>query len=270
MRFLRLVLAFLRKDLLEDLSYRFALLFKIGAVFLWLFILSVFSDFVGEELDARIERYEGNYFAFAVLGLGLYSFLATAVHELSVKIRRAQVVGTLEALLSTRTSLRSIVVCLPVYPFVARSVYTTVFVAGGALLFDVPLKLGNWPTALLLFLLTMGAFGCIGLLIAGLTIAFKRVEFIAGAVSFASFWMGGVIMTRDPLPGVLQAAAHLLPITPALEGLRLVMLNDAPLGEVLPQVLMLIAFIVVLLPAGILFFRWSVRRAMRDGTLTQY
>ena len=57
------------------------------------------------------------------------------------------------------------------------------FVAGGALLFDVHLKLDNWEAALLLFLLAMGACGCIGLLNAELTSAFKRVEFVAGGTT---------------------------------------------------------------------------------------
>ena len=56
MKSFRTVVAFLRKDFLESISYRFQLLFEVAAVFFTLFLLYVISDFVGDAVSARLEK----------------------------------------------------------------------------------------------------------------------------------------------------------------------------------------------------------------------
>jgi len=268
--FLRTAAAFLKKDLLEQFSYRFALLFQLAGLVLLLFFVAVFSEFVGGLVEAKLARYEGSYFAFVVVGLGLYSFLEGSVYHLSRGIRRAQVIGTLEALLATRTSMPTLVMCVPLYALLGTSLRVLVILLFGALFFDMPLRTGNLPAALLVFALTVAAFGGLGLFVAGLTIAFKRSEPVAGLISIASLLLGGVYFPVDALPEWLERASVLTPLTPALEGLRLCLLADVPFAELRPSVLGLVAFAALLVPCGAAFFRWSLRRAMRDGTLTQY
>ena len=129
---------------------------------------------------------------------------------------------------------------------------------------------GALPSALLVFSLTVAAFGGLGLIVASLTIAFKRSEPVASFISISSLLLGGVYFPVEALPGWLHRFAALTPLTPALDGLRLCLLADAPLSELRPALVALSIFVVVLIPAGALLFRWALRRAMRDGTLTQY
>lgn len=271
MSFLRTAVAFLRRDLLVQASYRLNLLFGLGAVLATLLFLTYVSDFVGPLAEKRLEGYGGSYFAFLVLGLGVQSFLAAALQQTGRRLREAQMLGTLEALLATRAGVPTILVCLPLSGYLQTSLRVLAYLLLGALVFDMPLHLGNWPAALLVFLLTLLAFGSLGLVFAGLTIAFHRAETLSFFVSTLALFLGGVYYPLEVLPEWLRGPAHLLPITPALKALRVALLApDAGWERILPQVAILVGFVLLVLPLAFLAFRASLRRAMRDGTLTQY
>jgi ABC-2 type transport system permease protein len=263
--------AFLRRDFLVQVSYRVNFLLGIATTIASLFFLMFISDFVGPLAEDKLDGYGGEYFPFLVLGIAMQSFLETALNQASRRIREGQVLGTLEALLVTRTGLPTILVCMPLYALLETAFHVLLYIGLGVFLFDMPIRFGNAPAALVIFFTTIFAFGSLGLVVAGLTVAFKRAEPIAKLIGGLCLFLGGVYYPLSILPEWLRGPAHLLPITPALRGLRLALLSDTSgWGEILPHLFSLLAFIAVVLPLGILFFRWSLRRAMRDGTLTQY
>lgn len=263
-------LAFLRKDLLEATSYRLNFVLGAGGIVLTLLFLALVSDFVGPLVEQRLDGYQGNYFSFVVLGIGLQSFLSTALLQLSSDIRRAQTLGTLEALLATRTSVAALMACMPLYAFLQTSTRVFGYLVLGVWFFDMPIRWGNWPAALAVLALTIVAFACLGMVVASFTIAFKRSQPITTLISALSLFLGGIYYPLSVLPNWIRDYAYLLPITPALEGIRLALLNEGSWRDIAPFLLMLTAFIVILTPVALLAFRWALRRSMRDGTLTQY
>ena len=100
------------KDLLEETSYRFTFLFGFAGIIFSLLFLTFIARTFGDRVSESMLPYGGDYFAFVVVGIAIYSFLGAALQRLAQVIRQAQVMGTLEALLSTRTSLATIVLCL--------------------------------------------------------------------------------------------------------------------------------------------------------------
>jgi ABC-2 type transport system permease protein len=270
MSFLWTALAFVKKDLQEDASYRFGFALALGHTLLTLLFLLFVSRFLGASVGDRLDGHGGNWFSFAVVGVSLHSFLQAAIQRLASQIRAAQVLGTLEALLTTRTNLPTLVACLPAYPLLQTSLRVFGYLALGVWIFGMPLQVGDWTAALAVFALTLFAFGCLGLFTAGMTIAFKRAEPVGTLIAGLSFFLGGIYYPLSALPEWLRGPAHLLPITPALEALRRILLSEGRWADVLPELGMLLAFLAVMVPASLAFFRWAIRRAMRDGTLTQY
>jgi ABC-2 type transport system permease protein len=263
--------AFLRKDFLEETSYRANALLGLGATLFVLLFLRIVTDFIGPLVETRLGSYGGNYFAFVVLGLGIYSFQGAALRQLSRKIREAQLLGTLEALLATRTGMPAIVVCLPLFVYLQTSLRVLGYLAIGSLLFGLSLHWGNWPAGLAVLAGTILAFGSLGLVVAALTTAFKRTEPVVNLIGGLSIFFGGIYYPVDQLPRALQTIAPFFPITPAVEGARKALLVEgAGWGDVARALLPLFVFVAVMLPLGAAFFRWALRRAMRDGTLTQY
>jgi ABC-2 type transport system permease protein len=267
---LRVAVAFLRKDFLQETSYKLNYaLGLLGIVFSLLF-LTLISDFIGPSVGARLEDYGGNYFAFVVLGIGLHSFLGAALNQLSQRIREAQIMGTFEAILATGAPVPAIIVCLPLHSFCRTSARVLAYLLLGVLLFDMDVSWSRWPQALVLLVMTVAAFGCIGMLIASLTIAFKKTEPVGAMIGALSLFLGGVYYPLSVLPEWLRPVAYLFPITPALEGLRLALLGGGGWIEIWPHVAGLALFVALVLPLGVVVFGASLRNAMRNGSLTQY
>ncbi len=74
----------------------------------------------------------------------------------------------------------------------------------------------------------------------------------------------------EVLPQWLQTLSRLLPATYSLDALRRTMLRSASLSDVGGDLLALAAFALVLLPIGLLAFRYAVRWAKSDGSLSEY
>jgi ABC-2 type transport system permease protein len=85
-----------------------------------------------------------------------------------------------------------------------------------------------------------------------------------------SSFLGGIYYPVTILPGWLQFFSYLLPVTYALRGMRLALLQGASTGAILPDILVLALFSVLLMPASLSAFRFAVRRAKVDGSLSQY
>lgn len=269
MSFLSVPLAFLRKDFLEDSSYRLQFVLGLGFVVAQLTFLALLSDFVGP-LVAGEEGLDTGYLGFVLLGLCALDLLDTAVAQLSRSLRRAQTLGTLEALLATRTGLPTLILCMPLFAFARSGLRTLAFLALGWAFFGLPFHPRSLMAAAVAFVVTAGAFACIGVATAGLTIAFKRTQFVDSAITLASVFLGGVWYPREVLPDWLDRVAQALPITPALGALRGALLEGRGLVEIAPQLLHVAALGLAVLGPAVLLFRWSVRVALRDGTLTQY
>lgn len=260
--------AFLRKDFLEETSYRMRLLVQLLTGLLGLCVLVVFSEFISVKVADKFGTL--NYLAFALVGLTFHNLHQTFLNEFSRKIRAAQTLGTLEALLSTRTSVFVLVACMPLYPILRTTATLCLYLLVGYWFLEVPIQWGNWPACGLVLVASMVVFGSLGLGFAALTVVFKRTEAVIQTFNMVTFLAAGVFIPVPELPAWLQTAAKLVPMTPALEGLRQTVLHDAGLSAVGPALLHILVFACILLPLSLVAFRWAVRRAMLDGSLTQY
>lgn len=270
MSFLRVAGAFVRREFLEEASYPLKVIFSLGAVVISLGFLVVFTDFLGKTLIYKLGDTSGDYLPFVLLGVSFHTLLDTALRELSSRVRQAQTQGVLEALLATKAPLRFIMMALPLYPIMRACFRIFVLLLLGASLFGVSLRWENWPMACAAVAMGVIVFGALGLLFAGLTVVFKRTESVIQAFNASCFFLGGVIVPWEELPSVLQSVSAFLPLTPALEIFRYSLLDGSDWGEAWPAFVRMMLFAALLIPLSVYVFRWSVRQAMRDGSLAQY
>ncbi len=144
------------------------------------------------------------------------------------------------------------------------------YLAVGGLVFGAPMGRANVGVALLALLLSLLAFSGLGIISASIILVTKRGDPVTFLLASLSTLLGGVYYPVAVLPAWLQALAALRPLTHALRALRLALLEGAGLAEVAPNLAMLALFALVVLPGGVWAFRWALRRARSDGTLTQY
>jgi ABC-2 type transport system permease protein len=111
----------------------------------------------------------------------------------------------------------------------------------------------------------------VGILSAAFIIYFKRGDPVNFFISSAGFLFGGVLFPASAeVMGPLAGLSRFVPITYANRVVRQSLLQEATLAELLPDLAVLAAFAVVLLPIGIAGARLAIRHAKAEGSLIQY
>ncbi|MBW1808112.1 MAG: ABC transporter permease [Deltaproteobacteria bacterium] len=270
MRFLRKCWAFIIKDLYTDLSYRLAFFAQLVFVFFMVAAFYFFGRmFEGLQVES-LAPYGGAYFPFVIVGVAFSSYLSVAVRSFSDTIRSAQVLGTLEALLVTPTPVGQIIMMSSIYSFLATSLRVVLTLAIGWLLFEVDFHKANWPGAILVLLLTIFSFSFLGIFSASVVLVFKRADPSSWLVQGLSYLLGGVYYPVAVLPEWGQMLANILPITHALEAMRLLLLKGASLGEVANSIFGLLIFTAIAAPLSIGVFLLALRRVKREGSLSHF
>jgi ABC-2 type transport system permease protein len=268
-RLLPTLAAFLKRDFLIEISYRTSFVMQAFGIF----FSSLIWYFVARLVDAprTTPGLAGvDYFAYVLTGIALLHYLTSAMLSFAGKIRSEQMSGTLEAMLVTPTPIGTIVLGSSLWDFLLTSVKVLAYLLVGTLIFGVVLHLGNLLPALVIIGLTILAFSGIGILGAAFVLYLKRGDPITYLVSSGSALFGSVFYPAEDMPAWMETLSRFLPITYALRALRASLLRGEPLAALLPDLQILLAFIAVLLPTGILAFRFAVRKARQEGSLVQY
>jgi ABC-2 type transport system permease protein len=263
-------LAFLKRDFLIDISYKLKFLLQVGGIFISTLMLFFLSRLVGTGVANQMEPYGGNYFAFVLIGVAFTDYLSVSLGSFSGQIRSAQMMGTLEALLVTPTSVPTILFSSTLYNFSFTSVRVLLYLIIGVSVFRLNLNITSLPAFFVVMVLTILAFSGIGLLSAAFIIVFKQGSPISWVMGTASGLLGGVLYPVTVLPTWIQPYAYLLPITHALEAMRQVLLNGATFPTIYKEVLALSLFVVFLLPLGLLAFGRGLKIARKEGSLIHY
>jgi len=263
-------LAFLAKDFVNAASYKLAFVSQIFGIFFSVITFFFMSRLFGSAVLPYLEPYGGNYFSFVLVGIALASYLQVSLNSFSANIRDAQILGTLEAVLVTQTEIPTIILCASLYSFAMTSVRVLAFLLFGVFVFGMDIGGANLGGAAAILLITIIAFSSLGILSASFVMVWKLGNPLNWIFGNLSWVLGGVLYPVTVLPDWLQQVAYLLPITYALDGMRLALLKGYPLSRLWPSVLPLLAFAGLMLPASVWVFQRAVRKAKRDGTLTHY
>jgi ABC-2 type transport system permease protein len=262
--------AFLKKDLLVMLSYRFNLLLSLMGIFLSVVMFYFIGKTFSGAMSPFLQRYGGDYFPYVLIGIAVSNFVTVGLSALSQQARSAQVEGTLEALLSTPTSIYTVLMGNSLWSFLTAFGTAVALIAAGFLVIHFEVSLVRAAAAVVVLLLTFLAFLMVGMLSASFVIVFKRGDPISYLFGWSSFLLGGILFPVEVLPDPLPLLSRFLPITYAIEAVRQLLLVRAPFQSILPLVLTLCLFAVILGPVSVLFFRYAVHRARKDGNLVQY
>jgi ABC-2 type transport system permease protein len=264
------LLAFVKKDVLESLSYRFRLLLDLAGNIISLLIFYFIGKTFTSAISPYLQEYGNDFFAYVLVGIATANFVTVGLSALADEIRTAQVQGTLEFLLATPTSIYTILIGSTLWSFMSAFISAAGILVLGAIFLSFQISLNAALFSLLVLLLTFAAFLAIGMLSASFVIIFKQGNPIDYLLGWSSFFLGSVIFPVEVLPRPFQQIAQVLPITHAVRALRGLLLAESTVKEVIPSTVNLCIFIVVLAPLSALFLRFAVNRAKRDGNLVQY
>jgi len=263
-------LAFLWKDFISEASYKLAFLSQFFGIFITALAWFFLSNLFGKSVSGHLQAYEGNYFAFVIIGIAFSNYLQVALRSFSSNIRMSQTLGTLEAMLVTQTAIPTIIFSSSIYNFLITSFRVVVYLILGALFFGLNMGNANYGAAVIVLLITIVCFSSMGIISASFIMVFKKGNPVNWIFINLSWVLGGVYYPITILPDWLEKLAYLLPITYALEAMRLALLNGQSLGSLMPQIIPLFIFTAVMLPLSLSLFTFAVNRAKIEGSLVQY
>jgi ABC-2 type transport system permease protein len=126
----------------------------------------------------------------------------------------------------------------------------------GALVFGVPLR-GSLPALALICLLSALAFGRLGLLIASRS---RTIEAASGLMNLTMvpMWVfSGIFFSASRFPAVTQPFIQALPLTAVNNALRANMLEGAALAQLLPELAIIAAWLLLTFAVALRIFRWQ-------------
>ncbi len=262
--------AFLYRDFLITLSYRFRLLLSLMGMVAAIAMLFFMGKMFQNGFSMYLARYGNDYFAFALLGMCVSTFVSTGLYSLSSSVREAQMQGTLEVLLVTPTSANLILFGNSLWSFIQAFLMTVLYLGMTILIVGLHVSVARILLVFLVLVLTFICFLSLGMVSAAFIMTFKQgnpINLIFGA---SSYFFGGIFFPVEVLPKVLQGFSFILPISHATRAVRELLLVSGSSGEWRYTMAYLAVFAVVLFPLGLLSLRLALSRAKKEGSLVQF
>ncbi len=267
---MRLAWAFFKRDAIVALSYRISFFVSLLEVVTILGVFYYIGQTIGQQNLPVLARYGGSFLAFLLIGIALTDCVGVSLTTFAQQIREGQMTGTLEATLMSPVRLAAVLVYSSLWSYAFSAIRLLLYLGLGSLLYGVGLGNANIPSAIAVFVLTILCFMGIGMFWAGVVLLIKRGEAIMHLLGYVVMLVSGVLFPRGVLPHWVQRVGDMVPMTPALEGMRLALLQGRNIGELAPVFWKLLAFAAVLQALGIAGFNAAVRISKTGGTLAEY
>lgn len=261
---------FFKRDALTALSYRTSFLVQLLGNLLVLGVFYYIGLTIGPAQMPALKDYGGNYLAFLLIGIALTDCVGVSLSTFARQIREAQMTGALEATLMSPVSLSRILIYSSLWGYFFSAVRFVLYLVIGAALYGVRMSDANVTAATVLFVLVVLCFAGIGMAWAAVVLLIKRGEAMMTVAGYLVVLLSGVLFPTKVLPAWLQSVADFVPLTHALQGMRLALLQGEGLGRLAGTILTLGLFAGVLLAGGLLAFNAAVRATKKSGSLTEF
>jgi ABC-2 type transport system permease protein len=262
--------SFLKRDFSLALSYRLYFITQIFGIFFNVASSYFLSRLFGQAMIPQLEQYGGDYFSFVLIGIAFTSYLGLSLSNFAESVREGQMTGTLEIMLLSPTRLSAILFSSSLWPYLLTTINVVVYLIFGALIFGFSVSQANFLTTIVVLILSIASFSGIGILSAAVVLVVKKGDPITWIFGGISTLLAGVYYPISVLPGWLTPLSHILPMTYALDAMRLAMLKGYSLYEVRLDIMVLLGFTLVLTPIAFFAFRKALKRAKMEGSLIQY
>lgn len=257
----------MRKDFLTGIRYRSAFLMTGVGIVAELAAFYYLARAIGPSF-----RPQGmGYFPFLLVGTGFYTFLMMGMNAFLSSVQEAQQSGTLEVLMTSRTSPSTLIFLNALSGFSRNVIRLSIYlVAGLFLLSHVNLGYANLLAGSATFVLSILIAAALGIIAAAVQVGTHKGSAVMWLFGSVGWLMTGTMFPTSVLPKPLLWMAKLIPVTHCLDALRFSLLGGSNLQVVAREIAVLAGFSAILLPAGLWIFSFMLKRARLQGTLSFY
>ena len=262
------VLAYIKKEFLIEMSYKFAMMFSLLGIFTTIATYFFIDRLFGNQMTSDLAPFATSYFPYVLVGNAFFAYVGLALGGFSCRIESEQSLGTLEVLFGSPTKLWVLMLAMVAWNTIYASAEVVGFFVVGGMGFGVDFSQINWLSLISILGFSIIAFNSIGIIEAAWLLVFKRGLAAAWALNGLCALLGGVFFPVTVLPTWLQTIAAWNPITYAIHGLQLAIYQGIPVSELTHELWVLGAFCLVLVPLSLFSWDWALHRAKEDGSLS--
>lgn len=257
--------AVLRRDLLTAIRHRSGFAVTLIGVLMELAAFYFLSRAIGPGFrPGGVE-----YFPFLLVGTGVYTFFVMSAQAFLSSVQEAQQTGTMEVLMTTSTEPAELVVLSSISAFAGNLVSFGVYLLAGVAVFRAAIH-ADVLACFVVLILSIAIALALGIAVAAMQITLQKGSAVLWLLSSGFWFLSGAMFPTESLPRPLELLAHLVPLTYAIEGMRMALLQGRSVVAMAPTLAALAAFAVVLVPLALGALSLSLQRARRSGTLSFY
>ena len=263
-------LAFIKKDFLVESSYKLSFLLNVFGVLTSILGYFFIDKLFGHRIVSHLEEFGVNYFSYVLLSMAFFSYAGVGLGSFSHRIRSEQMQGTLEALLLTPTKISTILFSLGLWNLLFATLDMAIYIMLGIFLFKISFANVNILSTLVILFLTIISFSSLGILSASFIMVFKRGNPVGWIINSLEGLIGGVYFPITIMPAWLQFLARFFPITYAIRAIELAVYKGYSILQLNKEIGFLLLFSLLLLPVSLASFKYSLKKAKKNGSLSQY
>jgi ABC-2 type transport system permease protein len=206
--------------------------------------------------DSLVREPGSRYIDFLVPGLLGMNLMGSAIWGMGFAIVDARRKKLMKRLIATPMSRRYYLMAFGLSRMLLLFVEVVVVLGFGALAFGVPAR-GSKIVLAGVCILGSLCFSSIGLLIASRARTIEAASGLMNAVMMPMWVLSGVFFSSQRFPDVVQPLIKALPLTAAIDALRINMLQGGGLVQVAPQIGVMGVWMVLGFALALKLFRWK-------------
>lgn len=195
-------------------------------------------------------------FDYTFTGLLAFSIMSLGIFGLANQMPTEKQKGAYRRLRASPFTAGQLIIATAISYTMISLLSTASMIIVGMLVFNFTMR-GDWLLLTFFVLLASIMMIGIGLTVGGWAKNEKQSAPLSNLVSFPMMFISGAFFPSFLFPDWLQAVSKFIPMTPVVDGLRLIMTERVGVVEVLPQIAAVIIVIVIIYTAAIKLFRWE-------------
>jgi ABC-2 type transport system permease protein len=206
--------------------------------------------------DSLVREPGSRYIDFLVPGLLGMNLMGSGIWGMGFTIVDARRKKLMKRLIATPMPKSYYLLSFVLSRLLMLVVEVGVLLSFGALVFGVPVR-GSLSALAAICLVAAFSFSALGLLIASRVRTIEAASGLMNAVMMPMWVVSGVFFSSQRFPDVVQPLIRVLPLTAAIDALRLHMLQGAGVAQLGPQFAVLGTWLVVCFALALQLFRWK-------------
>ena len=195
-------------------------------------------------------------FDYIFTGLLTFSLRSMGIFGLANQMPAEKQRGSYRRLRAAPFTSGQLIISMAIHYIIISLLSLTMMVVVGILLFHFNMR-GDWLLFSLMSVISAMMMVGLGLLIGGWAKNENQSAPLSNLISFPMMFLSGAFFPAFLFPEWLRGVTQFIPMTPVVDGFRLIMTEQASLIEVLPQIGAVVAWVVVIYIAAIKLFRWE-------------